>query len=79
MHPRLVISKGAYSEHLQNLKIVLTRLSEAGLKVNVTKSNFCRLELEYIGLWITRKGIQPLTKKVDVILNITTSTKRKEV
>ena len=75
----LVISKGSYAEHLEHLEEVLTRLSEAGLKVNVTKSSFCKPELEYLGFWITSKGIQPLTKKVEAILNITTPTKRKEV
>ena len=44
----LVESKGTYAEHLEHLEIVLTRLSEAGLKVNVTKSSFCRTELKYL-------------------------------
>lgn len=68
----LVISKGTYAEHLEHLEIVLVRLSETGLKVNVTKSSFCKPELEYLGFWINRKVIQPLTKKVDAILNIVT-------
>ena len=45
----LVISKGTYAEHLEHLEIGLARLSEAGLKVNVIKSSFCRPELEYLG------------------------------
>ena len=42
----------------------------AGLKVCVAKSSFCQTELEYLGYWVTRKGIQPLTKKVKAILEI---------
>ena len=75
----LVISKGSFEEHLTHLEQVFTRLNEAGLKVNVSKSTFCATELEYLGFWITRQGIQPLTKKVEAILNIATPTKRKEV
>ena len=59
----LVISKGSFEEHLEHIEAVLSRLLEAGLKVNVSKSSFCRTELEYLGYWITRQGIQPLTKK----------------
>ena len=75
----LIISKGSFQEHLTHLEQVFTRLNEAGLKVNVSKSTFCATELEYLGFWITRQGIQPLTKKVEAILNIATPTKRKEV
>ena len=73
----LVISKGTFEEHLAYLEKVLTRLQEAGLKVNVSKSSFCKDELEYLGFWITRKGVQPLTKKVEAILKIATPKTRK--
>ena len=75
----LVISKGTFEEHLDHIEAVLTRLHEAGLKVNVSKSSFCRTELEYLGYWITREGVQPLTKKVAAIINIAAPTNRKGV
>ena len=75
----LVISKGTFLEHLEHIEKVLTRLSEAGLKVNISKSTFCKHDLEYLGYYISRKGIQPITKKVEAILKIATPTKRKEV
>ena len=53
----LVISKGSFEEPLQHLEVALTRLSEAGLKVNVSKSSFHKPESEHVGLWTTRKGI----------------------
>ncbi len=43
----LVVSKGNFETHLDHLEQVLTRLAEAGLKVNATKSSFCCDELEY--------------------------------
>jgi hypothetical protein len=54
-------------------------LQKAGLKVNATKSFFGKPELEYLGFWITRTGIQPVAKKVDAILNIATPTTRREL
>ena len=75
----LIISKGSLEDHFSHIEQVLTRLSEAGLKVNVSKSSFCQTELEYLGYWITRQGIQPITKKIEAILKIATPTKRKEL
>ena len=75
----LIISKGTFLEHLEHMEQVLNRLNEAGLKVNITKSTFCKHDLEYLGYYITRKGIQPITKKIEAILKIATPTKRKEL
>src|SRR6185369_12661947 len=75
----LIISKGSFEEHLDQLEQALTRLAEAGLKINASKSSLCRAELEYLGYWITRNGIRPVTKKVDAILRLKPPTKRKEL
>ena len=45
-------------------------MQKAGLKVNTNKSFFGRAELEYLGYWVTRDGVQPVTNKVDAINNI---------
>jgi RNase H-like domain found in reverse transcriptase len=49
---------------------VLQRLKDAGQKVNANKSAFAQAQLEYLGYWITRDGIQPQPKKVQAMLNI---------
>ena len=63
----LLITKGSFDIHLVQLKIALTRLSEAGLKINASKSSFCQTELEYLGYWISRHRIQPVAKKIKAI------------
>ena len=68
----LVISKGNWEDHLDKLETVLERLKQAGLKVNAKKSFFGRGELEYLGYWITRKGVMPVPKKIEAIKNIAT-------
>ena len=75
----LIITKGTYLEHLQKLATVLKRLQQAGLKVNANKSWFAQEELEYLGYWITRNGIQPAQEKVSAIQNISAPTKKKEL
>jgi RNase H-like domain found in reverse transcriptase/Reverse transcriptase (RNA-dependent DNA polymerase)/Integrase zinc binding domain len=75
----LILTKGTFEEHLENVTEVLKRLQKAGLKVNVKKSFFAQSELEYLGYWITRDGIQPVKKKVDAILNIAPPKNRKEL
>ena len=59
----LCLTKGTFTDHLEKLERILARLARAGLKVNAKKSFFARSELEYLGYWITREGIQPLQKK----------------
>jgi hypothetical protein len=61
------------------LDIVFHRLKEAGLKVNAKKSFFGKDKLEYLGYWITRKGIQPVSKKVEAIKNIAPPTTKREL
>ncbi len=55
-------------EHLQKMETVLTRLRDAGLKVNAAKLSFCAHEIEYLGFILTREGIKPQQMKVQAIL-----------
>ena len=64
---------------MKKVEQVLARLETTGLKINIHKSAFCRQECEYLGYWITRKGIRPLNKKVEAINNIATPTTKKQL
>ena len=66
----LCITKASLDDHLNHLRLVLTTLQEVGLKVNALKSKFCAEEMEYLGYIITRTGIKPQPKKVQVIFAI---------
>ncbi len=50
----LCITRASLEDHLEHLKVVLTRLQEAGLKVNAPKSKFCAKETEYLGYILTK-------------------------
>ncbi len=64
----LIITRGTLDDHLFKIETVLTRLRDAGLKVNAAKSSFCAHEIEYLGYILTRNGIKPQPKKVQAIL-----------
>jgi hypothetical protein len=59
--------------------MVLTRLSIAGMRVNIPKSKFFAEQIEYLvsGYGITRQNNQPIRNKVEAILNIKVPKTRK--
>jgi hypothetical protein len=75
----LIITRGTLDDHHSKLEKVLTRLCDAGLKVNAAKSFFCTHEIEYLGYILTRKGIKPQPKKVQAILALTPPNNIKEL
>ena len=75
----LCITKGTFAEHLEQLDRVLARLRDAGLKVNANKSAFCQEQLEYLGYWISREGIQPMKNKVEAIMKLAEPKNRREL
>ena len=75
----LVITRASLEDHLEKLRTVLTRLRDAGLKVNADKSKFCAHETEYLGYVLTRDGIKPQTNKVQAILALTPPNNVKEL
>ncbi len=68
MDDLLIIMRETLDEHLQKMETVLTKLCDAGPKVNAAKSLFCAHELEYLGYILTRGGIKHQPKKVQAIL-----------
>ncbi len=63
MDDLLIITRQTLDEHLQKMESVLTRLRDAGLKVNAAKSLFCAHEIEYLVHILTREGIKPQPEK----------------
>ncbi len=49
MDDLLIITRRTLDEHLQEMETVLTRLRDAGLKVNAAKLLFFAHEIEYLG------------------------------
>jgi dihydroorotate dehydrogenase len=73
----LKLTNSSFKDHLIRLEIALARLSTAGMRGNISKSKFFTEQIEYLGYWITRQGIQPIRNKVEAILNIKAPRTRK--
>jgi hypothetical protein len=74
-----MVLKNSFLDHLFKLDEVLRRMRQAGLKINAKKSFFARSELEHLGCWVTRKGIQPMPKKVDAMMRLEEPKTRKQL
>ena len=68
----LIITKVYWCDHLENLEVKIQKLKKNGLKCNIKKSFFGQTEMEYLGFWVTRTGIQPINKKVEAVVNMMT-------
>jgi hypothetical protein len=75
----LIVTGGTLDNHLKKMETVLTRLRDAGLKVNVAKSLFYTHEIEYLGYILTREGIKPPPKKAQAILGLNLPNNVKEL
>ncbi len=75
----LIITRRTLDKHLQQMETVLTRLRDAGIKVDAAKSLFCAHEIEYLGYILTREGIKPQPKKVQAILALNPPNNIKEL
>ena len=66
----LCITCNTFKKHLEQLEQISIRLKSANLKVNLQKSASAKTELEYLGYWITCKGIKFVTKKIEAFQKI---------
>jgi hypothetical protein len=66
----LVLNKGTFNDHIEQLRLCFRRIQAAGLKVNAKKCSFGLAEIPYLGYIITRKGIKPDPKKIQGILDL---------
>ena len=63
----LVIKKGSFSQHLEQLEEVFRRCLKSNLKLNAEKCSFGLNEIEYLGYIVTPEGVKPNPKKIKAI------------
>ena len=60
----LALINYCFGDHIEQLRIIFSRLSAEGLKVNAPKCGFGLKEIPYLGYVITRERIKHNPKKV---------------
>ncbi|GFT96578.1 retrovirus-related Pol polyprotein from transposon 17.6 [Trichonephila clavipes] len=63
----VIITSLSFNEHLDHLNPVFTLLRDAGLTLNKDKCHFARDKLKYLGLLISKEGIETDHSKVKAI------------
>lgn len=63
----LFIASESEQQHQEHLRIVLQRLREHGLSINVSKCTLGAHEVNYLGYTIDRNGVKPNEERVKVI------------
>ena len=66
----LVVFSETYDDHLHHLNIVFQRFQKAGLKIKLSKCQFFKTRLHYLGHRISANGLEPLPEKLEVIKNL---------
>ncbi len=59
-----------FDSHLNILSEIFTRLLEAGMQVNLEKSELCAIQVEFLGFLLKRTGFQPTRKRIEAILKL---------
>jgi hypothetical protein len=67
----LVVGR-TFEEHLQNLREVLTRLREAGLRLKPRKCHLCQRKVKYLGYIVSADGISADPEKVAAVKDFPT-------
>ncbi|GFX23991.1 retrovirus-related Pol polyprotein from transposon 412 [Trichonephila clavipes] len=58
-----------FEEHLQNIRKVLSKLSDANLKLNPSKCKFFQKDVNYLGHIISAEGVRTDPEKVSAVKN----------
>ncbi|XP_066518865.1 uncharacterized protein [Hoplias malabaricus] len=75
----VIIHSETWSEHVDHLRRVLSRLREAGLTANPRKCHLGLTEAHYLGYRIGRGLLRPQVRKVEAILNCPKPRSKKQV
>ena len=65
----LVISE-TYDDHIHHLNEVFACFKKAGLKIKLSKCQFFKTQLHYLGHKISADGLEPLPEKLKAIKNL---------
>ena len=61
-------SSNPWTDHINLLNDVLTRLQAHGYQINPNKCSWAVKEAEFLGHWLTPTGVKPLRKKIEGIM-----------
>ena len=63
----IIVFSKTLEEHIKHLNELFGRLKRFGVVINPTKSQLGISELQFLDHFVTKKGIKPLSSKVEAI------------
>ena len=75
----IIIFSSSFQEHLEWLSAVLTKLEEAGLCLRLSKCQFARKQVRYLGHIISSEGVTPDPDKIKAVQDYPIPTTLKEL
>lgn len=75
----VIIFSKSLEEHVQHLTLVLQRLREVNLKVQLDKTEFLHKEVAFLGHLVTQDGIKPNPEKISVMKQYPIPISQKEI
>lgn len=75
----IIIYSSTFASHLQHLESVLLRIQRSGLTLHLSKCQFCKTKLRYLGHVVSQSGIEPDPSKIRAVREYPTPTKLKDV
>ena len=75
----IIIFSDTIEKHLERLSLVLQRIINAGMKLNLDKCSFLKQQVEYLGHIVGSNGVSPLPDKVKAIQDFPQPTNAKQL
>uniref|UniRef100_H3B6Z0 Gypsy retrotransposon integrase-like protein 1 n=1 Tax=Latimeria chalumnae TaxID=7897 RepID=H3B6Z0_LATCH len=70
----ILIKSNSVSDHLNEIRYVLTQLKNAGAKLSLTKGQWCRKQVNYLGYDVGPDGFRPQQNRIKAIQAIRSPT-----
>lgn len=75
----LIIMSPDFETHISLLKLVVQKLREANLTINLKKSEFCKSQLKYLGYVVDKDGLRTDPEKISCVVEFPTPRSSKDV
>ena len=66
----ILVFSETYDDHLHHLNVVFEKFQKASLKIKLSKCQFFRTHLHYLGHRISANSLKPLPEKLEAIRNL---------
>lgn len=79
MHDDILVYGENEDKHMKNLMKVLAKLQDRGVTLNILKCEFCKAEVVFFGLRISKDGVSPTEDRCEALKNAKAPSNAKEL